>query len=75
MWSEGLVHSLEHLCEWQQVSDFVDVEIVFSDLAAFLSTMTMNDDVWKESFLLKHFLTSKLKIVAEDKDGVVLSFF
>ena len=65
IWSEGYVLCLENLCEWKSVSDFVD-ESIGADVVASLS-----DDVWKESFLLQHFVSSKLHILAEEKDGVV----
>jgi len=54
-----------------QVSDFVDDKIGVDTLSSndFLTSIT--GDVGKESYLLRRFVTSKLNIVAEDRDGVV----
>ena len=69
LWSEGYVLCLENLCEWKSVSDFVD-DAIGTDVVA-----SINDDIWKESFLLQHFVSSKLHIMAEEIEGVVIKVY
>ncbi len=69
IWAEGYLFCLQNLCEWRTVSDFVDNEIGVDVVAA------LENDPWKETFLMPHLMSSKLHILAEGKDEVVLLLF
>ena len=69
IWSEGFVQCLENLCEWPQISEFVDGKVG--------NVTNPSDDIWSEAFMLRHFVTSKLNILAEEGKGgnvVTISF-
>ncbi len=69
LWDEGYLLSLQNLCEWRAVSEFVDNEIGGDVIKA------IENDAWKETFLMPHLMSSKLHILAEEKDNVVLLTF
>ena len=69
MWAEGYLLCLQNLCEWKAVSDFVDNEIGNDVVKA------LENDAWKETFLMPHLMSSKFHILAEGKDEAVIFTF